>query len=91
MEPQQEKLQWSMYVGVYHTRQFGHVMRMEHGSVGRRTQDVFLGRWKGAGIPEPEMRTASGILIACFEEHLVTRYGVQGETPQTWMREVGPF
>lgn len=87
-----ENYVYRQLVTVYHGPSFGHYIEMETAIKGRKhVTRVGLGNWKGLGIPEHLMRTASGIMVAAFEEHLVTRYGIQGELPTKWGGEPDPF
>lgn len=89
---EQAKLQWTMTVQVYHSRDFGHKILMcrEKGLYGGPKWDA-LGTWKGLGVPESLLKAASTLVLAAFTEHLVNRYGVQGELPVAWAGEPDPF
>jgi hypothetical protein len=50
-----------------------------------------LGWWKGLGVPESVLNSARAIVDATLTEHLVTRYGIQGELPTRWGGEPDPF
>lgn len=84
--------QYRQLMTVYHGGGFGHYMELERQIRGRNeTHRTGLGQWNTLGIPEDVMRTSSGLIIAAWEEHLVTRYGVQGELPMKWAGEPEPF
>lgn len=85
------KLQWALSVGIYHDPSFGHRIEMWHGNTSRPPKLTHLGSWKGLGVPEPVIRDAETVVLAALTEHLVTRYGVQGELPITWAGEPEPF
>ena len=91
MEKPQEKLQWALSVGIYHGPSFGHRIEMWHGATVREPIMVELGWWKGLGIPEHVLQHASTMVHAALVEHLVTRYGVQGELPMKWSGDPEPF
>jgi hypothetical protein len=79
-------------VSVFHGPTYGHYMELERAFRGREEcLRTGLGQWNGLGIPEDVMRTASGLIVAAFEEHLITRYGVAGELPVKWGGEPDPF
>ena len=88
---QQEKPQWRMGVIVYHGRDFGHRLELETQRQGQATRFTSLGSWKGLGIPESVLNEASALVMACLTEHLVTRYGVQGEIDFRRGGEPEPF
>lgn len=84
--------QFRLSATVYHGSQFGHYLELERLIRGRdTTRRTGLGQWRGHGIPEDVLRTSSGLIVAQWEEHLITRYGVQGELPELWAGEAGPF
>lgn len=77
---------------VFHGPKFGHYMEMERQIKGRDgTTRTGLGQWTGVGIPEDVFRSASGLLVAAWEEHLITRYGCRDELPMRWAGEGEPF
>jgi hypothetical protein len=84
--------QFRLLATVYHGPAYGHYLEMETLTKGRRDPlRTGLGRWNGVGIPEDVLRTAGGIILATWDEHLITRYGVKGELPLTWKAEADPF
>jgi hypothetical protein len=84
--------QFRLLATVYHGPKFGHYMEMETRSKGRdATNRKGLGQWTHVGIPEDVLSVSSGLLVATWEEHLITRYGVAGELPLTWRVEPDPF
>lgn len=84
--------QYRQLITVYHGSNFGHYMELERQLKGRNaTHRTGLGQWNGPGVPEDVLRTASGLIVAAFEEHLVTRYGVKGELPLEWGGDPAPF
>lgn len=92
MELDTRHWQYRQLLTVYHGPQFGHYMEMERQLKGRdATHRTGLGQWTGVGIPEDVLRTSTGLLVAAWEEHLITRYGVKGELPLQWAGEPGPF
>lgn len=92
MSYDQKNWQHRVLLTVFHGSNFGHYMEMERSWKGREEcLRTGLGQWKGLGIPEDVLRTASGLIVAAWEEHLITRYGVQGELPTQWGGELDPF
>lgn len=84
--------QYRQLLTVYHGPKFGHYLEMETITKGRRDGiRTGLGRWTGVGIPESVLRQSSALVIARWEEHLITRYGVAGELPLKWGAEPDPF
>jgi hypothetical protein len=84
--------QYRLLATVFHGPKFGHYMELAVAINGRRgVRTIGLGQWKGLGIPEPVLRQASGLLVATWEEHLTTRYGIAGELPLKWGGEPDPF
>jgi hypothetical protein len=87
-----EQAQFLLSAIVYHGSDFGHRLEMIRTFRGRdESLSTPLGRWKGLGIPEDVLRTSSALIVAAWEEHLITRYGVAGELPLTWSGEPDPF
>jgi hypothetical protein len=67
-------------------------MELETETKGRNAlHRVGLGQWRHIGIPEDVLRTSSSLIVARWEEHLITRYGVAGELPGMWGGEQDPF
>lgn len=86
------KLQWTLTFQVYHSRDWGHKLLMcrEKGLYAEPKWDS-LGTWKGLGVPETVLKQALSTVVAAISEHLVNRYGVQGELPVAWAGEPDPF
>src|SRR5262249_28016541 len=85
------RAQWAMHVVIYHESTCGHVIEVE---TQRQGQEPYLSpsaNWKGLGIPEPVLNSIRTAMDALLTEHLVSRYGVQGELPVTWAGEPEPF
>ena len=84
-------VQWTLDVSVFHGPEFGHRIYArvlgQHGG----WQDVGHWTWKGLGVPEPLLTELNARLVSVITEHLVTRYGVQGELPTRWAGEPDPF
>lgn len=84
--------QYRQLLTVFHGPKFGHYLEMETISKGRDNGiRTGLGTWNGSGIPEQVLRESSALIVARWEEHLITRYGVWGELPELWRAEPDPF
>lgn len=86
-----QRWQWRMLTTIYHGPGFGHYIELETISKGREGVRIGAGSWNTLGIPEPVLTQARTLLDAKFTEHLVSRYGVQGELPIKWAGEPDPF
>lgn len=91
MREKNDKAQWALYVTVWHSQTFGHYITVETQTQGRHPKGHSGGSWKGLGIPEQVLSELNAMLQALVTEHLVTRYGVQGELPMRWAGEPDPF
>lgn len=84
--------QWNLSIVVYHDASFGHAIKAEQVWNGRQEcKEHFLGSWKGLGVPESVLNQARAMIDSIFTEHLVSRYGVQGELPTKWSGDPDPF
>jgi len=83
--------QWTLDVTIYHDPAFGH--RIVGRVLGRTGgwSDVGSWAWKGLGVPESLLEDIQARVEAVIVEHLVSRYGVQGELPTRWAGEADPF
>lgn len=87
-----EQWQWQMTLTIYHGAGFGHRIELTQISTNRVNEwHKGLGSWKGLGIPEPVLNDVNAYLTSVFTEHVMTRYGIQGELPYTWAGEPEPF
>lgn len=91
MKADQAKCQWAMTVVVLHSPRLGHEVRVLTQSQGRDPVSRSGGSWKGLGLPEPVLSTLRAFVDSTLTEHLMTRYGIQGELPMTWAGEPEPF
>jgi hypothetical protein len=84
--------QFRLLATVYHGASFGHYMELETQIKGRdSTKRIGLGQWTGVGVPADVLYSAGGLLLATFDEHLTTRYGVREELPWPPRAERDPF
>jgi hypothetical protein len=81
--------QWTLDCSVFHVDGYRHVVLAR--VLGRRGGWVSVGSWSwtGLGVPEPLVNDLQARIAAVVAEHLVTRYGVEGELPLRWAGEVG--
>jgi hypothetical protein len=91
MPKPRETAQWYLSLTVFHGPAFGHRIEITTMSRGRDALAHSGGTWKGLGVPESVLNALRGQVDALITEHLLTRYGIQGELPMTWSGEVGPF
>lgn len=87
MTDNQNRLQWTLCVQIWHGPTFGHEMVASTETTGRDPSVTLLGRWKGLGCPEPVLNSARATVDALVTEHVCTRYGIAGELPLTWAGE----
>lgn len=92
MDYDRRNWQYRQLMTVYHGPRFGHYLEMERQWRGRdSTYRTGLGQWTNVGIPQDVLQSSSALIIAGWEEHLVCRYGVQGELPVGLGGEPEPF
>lgn len=89
MEDRQERIQWFMQVNVSHGPSFGHRIELVCGNRGRTPWFRTIGSWTGFGCPPDVLEQATALLMAVFQEHILTRYGEQSSLPGKWAGEVG--
>lgn len=90
MEYDTRNWQYRQLITVYHGQNFGHYLEQEVVIKGREgTKRIGLGQWRGLGVPDDVLRSSSGLIIATWEEHLVSRYGIQNELPSLWSTKGG--
>lgn len=90
MNEPRETAQWTCDVTVFHVD--GFKKRIRAGTLGRHGGWVTVGTWEwsGLGIPPELIPDISGRITAVIEEHLCTRYGIEGELPFRWAGEAAP-
>ena len=83
--------QWTLDVTVFHSPDFGH--RIKAAVLSKRGNWFQVGQWEwtGLGIPAELLVDVVTRVNAVIEEHLVTRYGVQGTLPMRWAGDPEPF
>jgi hypothetical protein len=83
--------QWRLLVSVFHGPGFGHYIEIETWSKAGQPVRTGGGTWNSMGIPESVLTELRTLVDAKITEHLVTRYGIQGELPIAWAGEPDPF
>jgi hypothetical protein len=83
--------QFTLDVSIDHGPQFGHLITAQ--VLTRRGGWTVVGtwRWQGLGVPEPLLTDLLTRINAVLTDHLVTRYGVQGELPVLWAGDPDAF
>lgn len=84
--------QYRQLATIYHGTDFGHYMELERQWRGRdATVRTGLGQWRSLGCPPDVLQASSGLLVAAWEEHILTRYGEQDVLLTKWAGEPEPF
>lgn len=87
-----QRVQWTMTVTIYHGSSFGHAIELVTETRGRPRDSTHdsLGSWRGVGCPEEVAKAADIFISAAFWDHIVQRYGIT-ERLQGWPIEPDPF
>lgn len=91
MEGNKRHWQWALSVVIYHGPGFGHCVDIIEHLKAREPKTSLAGQWNSLGVPEPVLTSLRTSIDARITEHLVARYGVQGELPTLWAGEPDPF
>jgi hypothetical protein len=83
--------QWTLDVTIWHHFSFGHEISARVLTKRGGWVDVGTWRWQGLGIPDSLATDAASRIAAVVQEHLITRYGIQGELDIPWAGDPGPF
>lgn len=83
--------QFTLDVSIFHTPQFGHTIAAAVLTKRGGWTTVGTWSWHGRGVPEPLYADLIARVCAVLTEHLVTRYGVQGELPFEPVGDPDPF
>lgn len=86
-----DRPQWVLTLTIYHGPKFGHCAEVNTTSPrGPLTHDS-VGSWRGLGVPESVLDGITAFVTGAIEEHMLTRYGIQGELAERWAGEPDPF
>jgi hypothetical protein len=85
------RAQWTLDVTVFHGPEFGHQVKAAILSNRGNWMRCGTWTWSGLGIPAEVVTDIQSRVAAIISEHLVTRYGVQGQLPMTWAGDPEPF